>query len=131
MKYLKRRWLRYLAAQGLIVSLLTALSVLLLAAGPDLAGPMYALMMWGVVPLSGALTAFFAARAGVSGYAMLWLPPVCQTAAHWLVLGAPPSSAGMPLTAALVCVIGAAAGEELHRRGKRARGSKGRKPRQR
>jgi len=119
MKHLGWPWL--LALQALAASLLTALAVLSLAAGPVAAGPVYELTMWGAVPLSGALTACFAARRGVTGYALFFLPPIFQTAVHWLLLGVPPASVFMPLAAAALSLAGAAAGEELLRRGGKKR----------
>jgi hypothetical protein len=111
----------------LIVSHLTAISVLVLLSGPDEAGPIYGALMWGVVPLSGAVTAFFAVRLGLNAFAAFWLPPVTQVAAHWLISGMPPLSAGMPMTAALISIVGAATGEEWIRRGKTRGGQKKKK----
>jgi hypothetical protein len=119
MQLQKTRWPWILLGQALIMSLLTALAVFLLIAGPDEAWPAYAALMWGVIPLAGAVTAFFAVRLGLNAYAAFWLPPVMQTAAHWLISGMPPLSAGMPMIAALVSIVGAAAGEEWTRRQKK------------
>jgi small-conductance mechanosensitive channel len=110
-----RRWPWLILGQALILSILTALAVLTLT-GADADGAAYRAMMWGVVPLSGAVTAFFAVFRGLNSFAAFWLPPVVQTAVHWLITGMPPLSAGMPLTAALVSIVGAAAGEEARRR---------------
>lgn len=115
----KTRWPWILLGQALIVSLLTALAVVLLIAGPDEAWPLYGSLMWGAIPLAGAVTAFFAVKLGLNAFAAFWLPPVMQTAAHWLISGMPPLSAGMPMVAALVSVVGAAAGEEWTRRQKK------------
>ena len=118
-----RRWPWLILGQALILSLLTALAVLTLS-GADATGGTYQAMMWGVVPLSGAVTAFFAVRLGLNSFAAFWLPPVVQTAVHWLIAGMPPLSAGMPLTAALISIVGAAAGEETSRRDKKRNGKK-------
>ncbi len=109
------RWPRLVAVQALAASALTAAAVFLLPADV-LAGLPYAVMMWFVVPLLGALTAFYMVRRGVVAFAAFWLPPILQTLVHWLVAGLPPLSAGMPLTAALLSLVGAAAAEELNKR---------------
>lgn len=128
MQRMKRRWPLILLAQVGVVAALTALAVMTLLAGPNEAGPLYEALMWGVVPLSGAATAFFLVRLGVSAFAAFWLPPVTATAVHWLIAGVPPLSFGMTLTAALVSIVGAAAGEEWTKRaGKRARKRSGQK----
>lgn len=111
----RQRWPWAFIRQALIVSILTAGSVQLLVAGPG-AAPVYWAMMWGVIPLAGAATAFFGARRGRSGFLMFWLPCACQVAVHWLMVGMPPQSAGMPLVTALVSIVGAAAGEEAYKR---------------
>ncbi len=119
-------WLWLLLGQALVVSILTVLALVLLAADPNAAGVAYGIMMWAVVPLAGALTAFFAVRKGLVSFAAFWLPPILQTLIHWLIAGYPPLSAGMPLTAALTAIVGAAAGEEWNRR-KKKRARRGKK----
>lgn len=118
MHFIRRRWPWLLLGQALSVSILTALSVLLLSAEAD-AGVLYSVMMWGVVPLGGALAAFIAVRMGLNAFAAFWLPPVFQTAVHWGISGFPPLSAGMPLATALAAIVGAATGEEWMKREKR------------
>ncbi len=122
MQQLQKRWLWILLAQALIVTGVTALAVILLLAGPDAAGPVYGVFMWGLTPLTGAVTAFFAVRLGLNAYNAFWVPPIAQTAAHWLIAGLPPLSFGMPLTVMLVSIVGAAAGEEWMKRGGELRG---------
>ncbi len=104
----------------MIVAAFAALAVMALLAGPA-AGPLYAALMWGVAPLSGAVTAFFMVRLGINAFAAFWLPPVVATAVHWLIAGVPPLSFGMTLTAALLSILGAAAGEESIKRAKKKR----------
>ena len=116
-----RRWPWILLGQVFAVSLPTALAVMMLLTGPDAAGPAYGALMWGVIPLTGAVTAFFAVRLGINAFAAFWLPPVAQTACHWLISGLPPLSFGMPVTAMLVSIVGAAAGEEWMKRGGKPR----------
>ncbi len=124
MKFPKWPWL--VAAQALTASALTAAAVFLLPADAS-AGIPYFVMMWFVVPLSGTLTAFYMVRRGVVAFAAFWLPPILQTLVHWLVAGLPPLSAGMPLTAALLSMVGAAAAEELLKRNGPARSRRKRK----
>ena len=118
---MKRRWPWLILGQAAIVALVTALAVAALLVDPAMAGPMYAALMWGAVPLSGAVTAFFMVRLGVNPFAAFWLPPVIATAVHWLIAGLPPLSFGMTLTATLVSIVGAAAGEESTKRAKKKR----------
>lgn len=118
---LKRRWPWLILGQAAIVAAVTALAVAALLADQAMAGPLYAALMWGVVPLSGAVTAFFMVRLGVNAFAAFWLPPVIATAAHWLIAGLPPLSFGMTLTAGLTSIVGAAAGEESLKRAKKKR----------
>jgi hypothetical protein len=99
--------------------MMTWLAVFGLLAEADAAGAAYGFMMWAALPLTGALTAFYAVRMGLVGFAAFWLPPILETLVHWLIAGYPPLSVGMPLTAALLSIVGAAAGEELNRRGKK------------
>ena len=120
----KRRWPWLMLGQAAVVASFAALAVAALLAGPTVAGPMYAALMWGVVPLVGAVTAFFMVRLGVNAFAAFWLPPVVATAVHWLIAGLPPLSFGMTLTATLLSIVGAAAGEESLKRGKKKRQKK-------
>ena len=113
------RWPWLILGQALIVSILTWLAVFGLLAGADAAGVAYGFMMWAALPLAGALTAFFAVRLGLISFAAFWLPPILITLVHWVIAGYPPLSAGMPLTAALLAFVGAAAGEERNRREKK------------
>lgn len=109
------RWPRLVAAQALTATVLTAAAVFLLPAD-SVAGFPYLAMMWFAVPLSGALTAFYMVRRGVVAFAAFWLPPILHTLVHWLVAGLPPLSALMPVTTALLSMVGAAAAEELTKR---------------
>ena len=113
------RWPWLILGQAFTVSVLTALAVFALTAGADAAGVAYGMMMWAIVPIAGALTAFITVRMGLVSFASFWLPPILITSVHWLIAGYPPLSVGMPLTAALTAIVGAAAGEEVNRRGKK------------
>ena len=125
MQRMKRRWPLIMLGQAGCVAAVTALAVMALLADPAAAGPLYAALMWGAAPLTGAVTAFFMVRLGVNAFAAFWLPPVVTTAVHWLIAGLPPLSFGMTLTAAVVSIVGAAAGEEwVKRAGKTRAGQK-------
>ena len=118
----RRGWLMALAAMtaamAALTVLLVALSLLLPSPG---AGYLYSLSMWAIIPLAGAAAAFFATRHGLISYAAWAVPPICQTAAHWLLLGYPPPSAGMPLVAAGLALVAAAAAEVLNERMSKAK----------
>ena len=62
------------------------------------------------------LFAFRTTRRGLSNYIAWAVPPICQTGAHWLLLGYPPQSLGMPLVSAGVCLVAAAAAQVLNER---------------
>ena len=113
----RRGWLIALAlaaaALAALAAALVALSLLLPSPG---AGYLYSVSMWAIIPLAGAAAAFFATRRGLISYVAWAVPPVCQTAAHWLLLGYPPPSAGMPLVAAGLALVAAAAAEVLNER---------------
>ena len=121
MQRTKWRWPLLFLGQAVIVAAFAALAVAALLAGPTVAQPLYAAFMWGLVPLSGAVTAFFMVRLGVNAFGAFWLPPVVATAVHWLIAGVPPLSFGMTLTAALLSIVGAAAGEEWTKRADKKR----------
>ncbi|MEG1605406.1 MAG: hypothetical protein RR452_05360, partial [Clostridia bacterium] len=60
-----------------------------------------------------------ATRAGLSNYVSWALPPVCHALCHYLVLGYPPESAGMPLVTAGLALVAAATGEVCNERAAR------------
>jgi hypothetical protein len=118
-------WLWLLLGQALVVSILTVLALVLLAADPNAAGVAYGIMMWAVVPLAGALTAF--------------LPSERVSSASRRLAAANPSDshplADRGVSAALgwdaadsgaYAIVGAAAGEEWNRR-KKKRARRGKK----
>ena len=64
----------------------------------------------GLMPLLGAVSAYFATRHGVNNY-LAWLaPPLCAYLAHYIVTTYAPSDAGPTLLTAFLSIIGAAAG---------------------
>ena len=75
-----------------------------------LPGPWYDIFAWGLMPLLGAVSAYFATRHGVNNY-LAWLaPPLCAYLAHYIVTTYAPSDAGPTLLTAFLSIIGAAAG---------------------
>ena len=75
---------------------------------PDLFVPV--LEKRGLMPLLGAVSAYFATRHGVNNY-LAWLaPPLCAYLAHYIVTTYAPSDAGPTLLTAFLSIIGAAAG---------------------
>ena len=103
-------WIVAWAIQILEMLALGALASLSLWVHPTL----YALALWLIVPLMGALTACRAVRRGLLNYAAWIAPPVCLFAAHTLIWGYVPP-AGAMLLCAFVALVGAAAGEVLAR----------------
>ena len=104
---MKHTGCRALLFQALAVALLTFLSVLAVGLG----GRWYDAGMWGLVPLTGAVCAWRAVRRGLSPYLAWFLPPCCQTALHWTLLGYPPGSPGMPMACALAALVASAAAQ--------------------
>lgn len=115
-----RRKARWLASLIWMAAAMTVLTAALVGASLFLpspaAGYLYSAGMWALAPLAGGAAAFLSTRAGLSNYAAWAVPPVCQVAAHWLLLGYPPSSAGMPLVTAAVCLVAAATAQVLNER---------------
>ena len=97
-------WLLQIAAM-LAVCLLQALTYTVHPA-------LYAALLWALVPLAGAYTAYRAVRRGLLNYAAWIAPPVCLYAAHYAIWGFAPS-AGAALLTAFCALVGAAAGEQL------------------
>ena len=104
MKRGRKGWLAGLIRMALGTAALTAVlvgaSLMLPAPGSYL---LYQGAMWGLIPAMGGWLAFRATR-------------ICQTGAHWLLLGYPPQSLGMPLVSAGVCLVAAAAAQVLNER---------------
>ncbi len=117
MKKGQRKWLASLIGMALATAALTAVlvgaSLMLPAPGSYL---LYQGAMWGLIPAAGGGLAFRATRRGLSNYIAWLVPPLCQTVAHWLLLGYPPQSVGMPLAAAGVSLLAAAAAQALNER---------------
>ena len=76
----------------------------------------YDWLMWGALPLLGAVGAWAAVRLGLS-YWLAWIaPPICQVIGHLAVIGFLPASPGMPMVVLLLAALGGTAGEEQLRR---------------
>lgn len=84
----------------------------------------YFTVMWGILPLAGAFTTYMAVRRGLNNYAAFPVAAVCETVVHWLLIGYPPSSAGMALLNAGVCLIASAAAQVKNERDEK-HGNKG------
>ena len=76
---------------------------------------LYGAALWGLMSLTGLLTACRAVNRGLNNY-LAWLAPAaCLYLAHYLIWGfSPPAGAG--LLTALLSLVGAAAGEVLNQR---------------
>lgn len=106
------RWLRAWLVQIIIM---LAVCLVTSACFGVLPKALYGVLIWGVVPLSGALTACHAVRRGLLNYAAWIAPPVCMYAAHYLLWRFAPS-AGAALLCAFISLVGSAAGEVLRQR---------------
>ena len=71
---------------------------------------LYAVCMWGLMPLLGGVSAYWATKKGLLNYAAWIAPPLCQALGHMAVWFYPPSP-GPVLVCVFVSIVGAAAGE--------------------
>lgn len=114
---MKFQWLKCLGLEtGAMCVLTGGLVGAVLIIPPDIGKWAYGLVMWGVIPCAGAVCAYRATRGGLSGYAAWAIPCVCQTAVHWLMLGYPPQTAGMPMLCGAFSLVAAAAGQVMNER---------------
>lgn len=99
--------------------LLQGVVCLLLSFGAFLIRPLpvlYRICVWGVLPLSGSVSAFLVTRKGVNPYLSWILPPLMLTLGAWtanLWLYLP--NGGIMLLDALLSLIGAAAGDVMQK----------------
>lgn len=108
--------MKQLIRQFIIVFVLSALIALLRAAGG-----LYDVLVWAVIPLAGAVTAFLCVRNGVNPYLCWFLPPSAQTLAVLLVtMGYLPQGGQMVLTAFL-SLVGSAAGDTANKQKRKKR----------
>lgn len=103
-------WLIQFAAM-LLVSAITALSIL----GGSF---VHALFQWGLMPLSGFISAMWATRKGLLNYVAWIAPPVMMFAGNLLIWGYALST-GPVFLCGFVALVGAATGEVLNRQGRR------------
>lgn len=79
----------------------------------------HAVLIWALLPVVGAWTAFRAVRKGVNPYVSWILPPVAETFAGLIAsMGYAPDAGGVFLTA-LIALVGGAAGDVVNRRTRR------------
>jgi len=74
----------------------------------------HGLVLWGITPIAGFISACIATRAGLLNYAAWPVPPLAQLAAE-LILWGYPSRVGPVFLCAFVSLVGAATGEVLKR----------------
>lgn len=118
MERTKRRWPLGLGMQLMLVGLVCA-GLLLISFTQDasVGGVLYDVSMWGLIPLAAGLSSYLAVRLGLH-YFLAWIaPPILQIGIHAVLTAILPASPGMPMVTLLICVLGAAAGEERNRRG--------------
>lgn len=116
---MKHRWIWAWTLQ-----IIEMLAVGLLAALSEEAGTLArGLMLWGVVPLAGLVTACRAVGRGLNNY-LAWIAPVpCLFIANYLLWGFSPP-VGPTLLAAFASLVGAAAGQVLQQQKKPSRSKK-------
>ena len=81
-----------------------------------LSGPWYELAAWALMPNRYTYRAYLATRRGVNNYIAWLAPPVSVFFAHYIVTGYTPEGAGPTLVAALLAIVGAAAGHVRNER---------------
>lgn len=77
---------------------------------PGLHPALYDIMLFAIMPLLGAYSAYRAVLRGLLNYAAWIAPPACMLFAHTILWGYVPP-AGAMLVCAFISLIGAAAGE--------------------
>ena len=106
--------------KGIMVWLLQAVATLAVfwtaTATIWLPGPWYEIAAWGLMPILGAASAYLAARRGVNNYIAWLAPPASVFFAHYIVTGYTPDGPGPTLVAALLAIVGAAAGHVRNER---------------
>ena len=75
-----------------------------------LPGPWYDLAAWALMPALGLVSAYGVTRRGVNNYIAWLAPPASVFFAHYIVTGYTPDGPGPTLVAALLAIVGAAAG---------------------
>ena len=82
----------------------------LLSASLWLSHALYAVCMWGLLPVLGLLASYRATVKGLLNYAAWIAPPLCLALGHMAVWFYPPA-VGPVLVSAFLALVGAAAGE--------------------
>lgn len=105
----KALWKLLLQFLGLLVLSWAAARMLLVSS--VLSG----VLMWGVLPPLGALSAYLVTRKGVNNYLGWMPPPLAMVSGHYLAFFFLPSSAGPVFLCAFCAVVGAAVGDTRNR----------------
>ena len=115
---MKHKWLWAWLLQIAEMAAVCLVQALCYGAGAAL----HAVLLWGVVPLTGLLTACRAVLRGLNNYLAWIAPAACLYLVNYLIWGFSPP-AGAALLTAFMSLVGAAAGEVMIQRKKRnARG---------
>lgn len=101
----------------LAVTLIAALALYLLRP----VGAAFDVLIWVLLPLLGALTAYYCVLNGINPYLAWIMPPLGQTAACLIASAGYLPSGGQMVLTAFVSLIGAAAGDTMNKRNKRKR----------
>lgn len=72
---------------------------------------LYGILVWGIVPLCGAVTAFCCVKKGINPYISWFLPPIAELIAFALITMGYAPQGGMTLLTAFLSLTGAAAGD--------------------
>ena len=89
--------------------LMLVLCVLMCLARPVSA--LYGILVWVIVPLCGAVTAFYCVRKDVNPYVSWIMPPIAELIAFVLITMGYAPQGGMTLLTVFTSLIGAAAGD--------------------
>ena len=81
-----------------------------------LPGAWYELAAWALMPALGLVSAYGITRRGVNNYIAWLAPPASVFFAHYIVTGYTPDGPGPTLVAALLAIVGAAAGHVRNER---------------
>ena len=103
----------WFAQAGLTLLAFVALTLLIW-----MPGPWYDIMAWAGMPILGLFSAYLATRHGVNNYIAWSVPPAAVFFAHYIVTGYTPNGPGPTMVAALLAIIGAAAGHVRNRGGR-------------
>ena len=109
---MKKKWSWW---RAWLVQISEMLLLGILAALAEVLGSIiYGIVVWGALPILGAVSAFQATQRRLNNYLAWIAPPVCTVAMHILIWTYFPEP-GPALLCALISLIGAAAGEVVMR----------------